>query len=101
MDDSHYSCDTLYNCSSQELNNLTQICRKYRALGSRLTGAGWGGCSISIIKEKNEKQFMENVINEYYKPLIEKKLISENDLKDSIFSTAPCNGAMIYINKQF
>lgn len=71
MDESHYSCDQLYNCSSKELETLTKICRKYGAMGSRLTGAGWGGCSISIIKEENEKLFMENVINEYYQPLLD------------------------------
>lgn len=101
MNESHSSCSTFYDCSSPELELLTKTCRKYGALGSRLIGAGWGGCTLSIIKDENEKLFMENVTNEYYRPLIQQKIITEEDLKTSIFSTVPCNGAMIYVNKQF
>lgn len=101
MNESHESCDTFYNCSSLELNKLTKICKRYGAIGSRLTGAGWGGCCISIIKEENEKLFMENVITEYYQPLLNQKVITPEELKNSIFATAPCNGAMIFANNQF
>ena len=42
MDASHASCSGLYQCSCAELDELVAAARAAGALGSRLTGGGWG-----------------------------------------------------------
>jgi len=59
MNESHTSCDELYDCSSTQLNELIGMCREAGALGSRLTGAGWGGCCVSLVRKSEATRFIE------------------------------------------
>jgi N-acetylgalactosamine kinase len=51
MNASHVSCDMLYDCSSKNLNELVKLAKESGALGARLTGAGWGGCCVALVKK--------------------------------------------------
>lgn len=92
MNQSHQSCSKLYDCSSDELDELTEICRQSGALGSRLTGAGWGGCAVSLVREENLSTFVENVRQRFYLQSGDTK--RKDRVDQSVFPTLP--GCGIY-----
>ena len=89
MDASMESCSNLYECACPELDQLCKIARDAGAYGSRLTGAGWGGCTVSLVDEENVGPFIQALKEQYpaYKDL-------EGDaLSEVIFATKPSAGA--------
>lgn len=87
----HHSASVLYECSCDELDELVEVCRNAGAIGSRLTGAGWGGCTISIVPEKAASSFLEQVHSEYFEK--DPKRLERVD--DHLFVTEPGSGALI------
>ncbi|KAA0184580.1 N-acetylgalactosamine kinase, partial [Fasciolopsis buskii] len=68
MNASQQSCAELYECSCPELDQLVKISKASGAIGSRLTGAGWGGCTVSMVPKMLSEKFIESVCREYYEP---------------------------------
>lgn len=94
MSGSHASCSQLYECSCKELDLLTDLCRGAGALGSRLTGAGWGGCAVSIVPASSLKSFLEAIASKYYDVSCPK--LGGRMLEEVLFATKPGRGAAIY-----
>ena len=68
MNESHHSLRDDYSVSSLELNYLTDWARHQDGvLGSRMTGAGFGGCTVTLIAKKNVQDFMRDQPIEYSK----------------------------------
>jgi galactokinase len=62
MNQSHNSLRDLYEVTGKELDTLADEARKVEGvLGSRMTGAGFGGCTISLVAEKNTERFISMV----------------------------------------
>jgi N-acetylgalactosamine kinase len=68
MNESHTSCRNDYEVSCTELDELTETARTWGAVGSRLTGAGFGGCTVSLVPRSNLKRFALGLEKAYYKP---------------------------------
>lgn len=67
MDASHRSCAEDYQVSCPELDALTQAAREAGALGARMTGAGFGGCTVNLVPEANLDCFFAGVEKAYYR----------------------------------
>lgn len=64
---SHRSLKELYEVSGKELDTIVEFCKTYDGcIGARMTGAGFGGCAIALIKKKNTGDFRET-LSVYYK----------------------------------
>jgi len=66
MYDSHSSLADLYEVTGPALDAMVDAAKKQPGvLGSRMTGAGFGGCTISLVKDSDVDAFIENVGREY------------------------------------
>jgi len=62
MNQSHISLRDLYEVTGAELDALVEEAWKIEGtVGSRMTGAGFGGCTVSIVKDKYVNEFIEKV----------------------------------------
>jgi galactokinase len=66
MNQSHDSLRDLYEVSSKELDAVVDIAREMRGVhGARMTGAGFGGCAIALVKDENAAELAERMKEEY------------------------------------
>lgn len=66
MDASHRSLRDLYQVSCRELDVLVEEARKVEGvMGSRMTGAGFGGCTVTIIHQEQTEAFIDQVGGAY------------------------------------
>ncbi len=88
LNESHKSLRDYYEVSCSELDILVEEAMKIEGtLGSRMTGAGFGGCTISIVKEDMIEDFVENVGKNYLK---------RTGLKADFYISEAVNGAEIF-----
>ena len=64
-------------------------------MGSRLTGAGWGGCAVSMVPSDKVESFILTVRETYYTPEPHRAAIE----KQSLFVSKPGGGATIFIQE--
>ncbi|MDQ0148239.1 galactokinase [Eubacterium multiforme] len=62
MNASHISLRDDYEVTGTELDTLVELAwNEDGVLGSRMTGAGFGGCTVSLVKKDKVEDFIENV----------------------------------------
>ncbi|MES2418934.1 MAG: galactokinase [Bacteroidota bacterium] len=63
---SHQSLKDLYEVTGKELDAVVEFCAGFTAVsGARMTGAGFGGCAIALLKKGYEEDFAKQ-LTEYY-----------------------------------
>lgn len=63
---SHDSLDQDYEVSCHELNLMVHLARQFEGVyGARMTGGGFGGCTINLVESKATDKFQTNIAREY------------------------------------
>lgn len=85
LNESHYSLRDLYEVTGKELDTLSSLARKEAdCLGSRMIGAGFGGCTISIVKKTAVEGFIRRVGTAYADAIGYKASFYETSIEDGI-----------------
>lgn len=85
MNASHVSMRDDYEITCSEVDQLVEIAQKQDGVyGSRMTGGGFGGCTVSLVKAEAVNSFISTVAAEYEKA---------TGFKSPIFACAPQAGA--------
>lgn len=67
--------------------------RQNGALGSRLTGAGWGGCVVSLVPADKVQNFVSSLSADYYT----EKPSQTVSISECLFASQPGDGAALYV----
>lgn len=66
LNESHASLKNLYETTGFEPDVLAETAQSHPAcIGSRLTGGGFGGCTISLVKKECVQQFEDYLLKQY------------------------------------
>jgi galactokinase len=94
MNETQTSCREVYDCSCPELDELCTIAREAGSYGSRLTGAGWGGCSVHLVPKDKVDAVRKAWKEEYY--LKKSPDISQERLASAVVVSEPGSGAYVW-----
>ncbi len=85
LNESHYSLRDLYEVTGDELDTLSALARKEKdCLGSRMIGAGFGGCTISIVKKSAVDGFIKRVGGAYFDAIGYRASFYQTSIEDGI-----------------
>lgn len=88
MNASHHGLRDDYQVSCMELDLLTDIARDITGVvGSRMTGAGFGGCTVSIVRNDALETFQTRVTTEYHE---------KTGIEPEIYLCRVSNGAQVF-----
>ncbi|WP_026675646.1 galactokinase [Alkalihalobacterium bogoriense] len=65
MNESHISLRDDYEVTGVELDTLVEIAWNEGAIGARMTGAGFGGCTVNLVKKADVSSFVKAVEHQY------------------------------------
>jgi N-acetylgalactosamine kinase len=90
LDASHAGCRDLYEVSSPVLERLVRIGKQAGAAGSRLTGAGFGGCTVHLVEDAKADDILHAFRTQFYH---HEAALDAEDLDRRLFIAEPSGGA--------
>jgi galactokinase len=66
MRDSHNSLRDLYEVSCKELDTMVEAAQNLPGfVGGRMTGGGFGGCTVNLVRKENAEDFAKQIAERY------------------------------------
>ncbi|KAL8776332.1 MAG: hypothetical protein Q9213_008310 [Squamulea squamosa] len=93
MNETQKSCREVYECSCPEIDQLCTIAKGAGAYGSRLTGAGWGGCTVHLVPKDKVDDVRKAWIEKYYHA--REPDISKEKLQEAVIVSEPGQGSVV------
>ncbi|KAL8766261.1 MAG: hypothetical protein Q9209_006914 [Squamulea sp. 1 TL-2023] len=93
MNETQKSCREVYECSCPEIDQLCTIARSAGSYGSRLTGAGWGGCTVHLVPKNKVDDVRKAWIEKYYR--VREPDISKAKLQEAVVVSEPGQGSVM------
>lgn len=93
MNASHSSLQQDYENSCPELETIVSLAREAGALGSRLTGAGWGGSTVSLVEAEKVSSVIEALKKGYYAERWSE--LKEEEVDAAVAESQPAGGACV------
>jgi galactokinase len=90
MYETHRGLSNYYDVSCEELDFLVDEARSFGALGARMIGGGFGGCTLNLVKISETENFVGQLTKRYKVQFNLKLQAVPVTIKDgtSVFSTA-------------
>ena len=95
MNATQTSCRELYECSCAELDELCRIARDAGSFGSRLTGAGWGGCSVHLVPVERVEAVRAAWDEHYYS----KRQLTPEQKEGAVIVSRPGSGSAVFTGR--
>lgn len=93
MNETQDSCRDVYECSCPEIDKICAIARKAGSYGSRLTGAGWGGCSVHLVPADKVEAVRQAWEEDYYSKLD----LTAEQKEAAVVVSKPGSGSAVFV----
>ncbi|KAL6718951.1 galactokinase [Lecanora helva] len=93
LNESHASSRDVYVHSCPEIDEMCKIALGAGSYGGRITGAGWGGCSVHLVPKDKVEAVKSAWEEKYYRK--REPDITEANLAEAIVVSEPGHGAML------
>jgi galactokinase len=91
MIEAHVSVRNDFAASCEEIDKLVEIAmKKPECFGARITGGGFGGCTVNVVQAERADQFVESVRREY---------AAKTGIEPQCFVCTPSDGALALAEK--
>ncbi|CAF9939430.1 MAG: galactokinase [Alectoria fallacina] len=93
LNESHTSSRDVYVHSCPEIDEMCEIARGAGSYGGRVTGAGWGGCSVHLVPRDRVEAIEAAWEEKYYRK--REPNITKEKLAEAVVVSEPGHGSMM------